>query len=54
MDICVLFNDAVNCKDYTESVIDELMSMEHEWNDEDGGKLKYLEKDLSHCHFSHH
>jgi hypothetical protein len=29
------------------------MSMEHCWNDTDKGKLKYLEKSLSYCHFFH-
>jgi hypothetical protein len=24
------------------------------WNDIDRGKLKYLERNLSHCHFVHH
>jgi len=30
------------------------MNMEHWWNDTDRWKLKYSEKVLSHCHFTHH
>jgi hypothetical protein len=26
---------------------------DHWWNNPDGGKLKYLEKNLSQCHFVH-
>jgi hypothetical protein len=33
--------------------MNEWMSMEHRWNT-DMGELKYLEKNLSHCHFIHH
>ena len=28
--------------------------MEHQWNDSDGEKPKYLERNLPHCHFFHH
>jgi hypothetical protein len=28
--------------------------MEHWWNDSDGGKLKYWDRNLSQCHFAHH
>jgi hypothetical protein len=28
--------------------------MEHWWNDADGGKLKYLEKNFYQCHLVHH
>jgi hypothetical protein len=28
--------------------------MEHRWNEIDRGKPKYLEKNLSQCHFVHH
>jgi hypothetical protein len=28
--------------------------MEHQWNEIDRGKPKYLEKYLSQCHFVHH
>jgi hypothetical protein len=27
---------------------------EHRWNEIDGGKPKYLEKNLSQCHFVNH
>jgi len=30
------------------------MGMEHWWNDTDRGKLKYLERNLSQCHFVYH
>jgi hypothetical protein len=30
------------------------MSVEYWWNDTDRGKPKYLEKNLSHCHFVLH
>jgi hypothetical protein len=30
------------------------MSMEHSWNDNEKGKLKYINKNLFHCHFVHH
>jgi len=30
------------------------MSMEHRWKHTDDEKLKYSEKNLSHCHFIHH
>jgi len=36
------------------SLADERMSVEHQWNDSDGGKLKYWEKNQSQCHFVHH
>ena len=36
------------------SVGDELMTLEHWWNDTVGGQPKSLEKNLSQCHFSHH
>jgi hypothetical protein len=29
-------------------------SMEHQWNEIDRGKSKYLGKNLSQCHFVHH
>jgi len=28
--------------------------MDHWWDDTDRGKLKYLEKNLSHCYFDQH
>jgi hypothetical protein len=28
--------------------------MEHRWNEIDGGKPKYLDKNLFQCHFDHH
>jgi len=30
------------------------MSMEHSWNDNEKGKLKYINKNLFQCHFVHH
>jgi hypothetical protein len=30
------------------------LGMEHRWNEIDGGKLKYSEKNLFQCHFVHH
>jgi hypothetical protein len=30
------------------------ISMGHRWNNTERGKLKYLEKNLSHCHFIYH
>jgi hypothetical protein len=30
------------------------MSVEHGWNDTDRGEPKYLEKNLSKCHFFHY
>ena len=36
------------------SVADELMTLEHWWNDTDTGQHKSLEKHLSQCHFVHH
>jgi len=30
------------------------MSMEHSWNDNEKGKLKYVNKNLFQCHFVHH
>jgi hypothetical protein len=30
------------------------MGMEEWWNDTDRGKVRYWEKNLSHCHFVHH
>jgi len=33
----VLFNDAVSCTDYTASVTEKSVSMEHWWNDADSG-----------------
>jgi hypothetical protein len=37
----VLFNEAVNCWDYTAAVIDELISVGHRWNDIDRVNMKY-------------
>jgi hypothetical protein len=34
--------------------IDDLMSVEHWWNDGDRGKPKYFEENLSLCQFVHH
>jgi hypothetical protein len=34
-------------------VIDEGISLEFWWNDDDNGKSKYSEK-MSQCHFDHH
>jgi hypothetical protein len=34
--------------------MNEWVSMEHCSKGTDGGKLKYSEKNLSHCHFVHH
>jgi hypothetical protein len=48
------FDDAMNCQDYMPLVIDTLTSMERWSNDTDRGKLRYWEKNLSHCHFVHH
>jgi hypothetical protein len=45
-----LFNDAVNCWGYIVSVIN---IWKHWWNDTDEGKPKYLEKNLSQCHYIH-
>jgi hypothetical protein len=36
------------------SIIDELMSMVHWWNNTDKRTLKYPEKTLSHCQYVHH
>ena len=47
----VLFNDAVDCWDYTASVVDESMTMEHRWNDTDRKKTDGLGEKKSHCHF---
>lgn len=47
----VLFNGTVSCQDYKPFMKDEWMNMEHWWNDTGTGKLKYWEKNLSHCHF---
>jgi hypothetical protein len=33
-------------KHYTASVVDECMSVEHWWNGNDRGKLKYWEKNI--------
>jgi len=41
-------------KHYAAWVVDGWMSMEQWWNDTDRGKLKYWEKNLYQCHFSHH
>jgi hypothetical protein len=30
------------------------MNMQHRYNDTDGGKLKYREKNILHCHFVDH
>jgi len=35
-------------------VIDARMSMVHWWNDPDGEKPKYSEKNLSQCYFIHY
>jgi len=35
-------------------VLDAIMSVEHWWNDTDGGKPKYSVKKLSQCHFALH
>jgi len=34
-------------------MIDELIEVEHRWNDPDMGRLKNLEKNLSQCHSVH-
>jgi hypothetical protein len=31
-----------------------MMSMEHQWKDTERERPKYLEKNLSQCHFVHH
>ena len=41
-------------KHYTVWVVDEWMSKEQWWNDNDTKKPKYLEKNLSQSHFAHH
>jgi hypothetical protein len=30
------------------------MNMEHQWNENDSGKQKYLEINVSQCHIVHH
>ena len=53
--LSVLFNDTVNCWDYTEKLIDKWnVIMEHWWNDTGRGKPKYSEKSLARCHIFHH
>jgi len=47
----VLFNGTVSCQGYKPFMIDEWMNMEYRWNDTGTRKLKYWEKNLSHCHF---
>jgi len=41
-------------KHYIAWVVGEWMGMEHWWNGIGKGKLKYWERNLSHCHFVHH
>jgi len=50
----VLFSRAANCCNYTGSVTDDGMNMEDWWNDNDNGKMKHLEKNLSQCQQSVH
>jgi hypothetical protein len=40
----VLCNVATNCYDFLASVIDEGISMEYWWNNNDSGKPEYSEK----------
>jgi hypothetical protein len=48
------FSNNVNGEDYASSVVNERnMNIENCWNYVGGGKLRYLEKNLSHCHFVH-
>jgi len=49
----VLFNDALNCQDYTASVIDKWRDMDHWCNGTDRRKSKNSVKILSQCHFIH-
>ena len=46
---CAIY-DAVRCKDYTASLTEEFVSMEHWWNDTDSGNWSIRDKH-SHCHF---
>jgi hypothetical protein len=48
----VLFNDAVNCRDYTTQGTDKQLSRKHRKNDTDSGKPKYMDRNLSQCHFA--
>jgi hypothetical protein len=50
----MLFNDTVNCyENSAASVINQWLSMEQWWND-DRGKPKYQERNLSQCQFAYH
>jgi len=49
------FYDTIDAKDSTSLMVLEWnTSMEHSWHDNDGRKLKYLEKNLSQSHSVHH
>ena len=51
--LSVLFNDAVNCLDYTPSVINWSMSMQCHWSDTHKKTGVFGEVSVS-CHFAHH
>jgi len=44
----------ISDKIFIVSIIDELMSTEHWWNNTDKRILKYPKKTLSHCQYVHH
>jgi len=46
-DFNVLFNNTVNCYDYTARETDERMRVEQWRNSTDGGKLQYSDRKLS-------
>ena len=52
--LSVLFSHAANCCNYTVSVIDDEMNMEDRWNDNNSGKMKHSEKNLSQCQSVRH
>jgi hypothetical protein len=47
------FNDAINFWGYVTSFMEELVSMEHWWDDTETTKRNCLEENVSQCHFFH-
>jgi hypothetical protein len=50
-DRSALFNDAINCSHYAESMADKLDEYEAQRNDADREKSRFPDENLTQCHF---